>query len=393
MTKLAGRMDGVSGSAIRELFKLSSDPGIIAFGGGNPARESFPIQTIQNILDKALKENGASLLQYGITEGYIPLRKAVIEHLLEPKGLSAGLENVLIVSGSMQSLDLITKIYVDPGDTILVESPTFLGALQAFRSYQGNLVPVPMDEDGVIISELERLMKELHPKLFYCIPTFQNPTGRTLKAERREKIAQLAEKYDCMVIEDDPYGELRYEGEVQPPIKSFDKSDHVILLLSFSKIIAPGIRVGALIGPSDIVRKLTISKQSADTHTSNVTQVIAAEFLAQGLLPGHIKSIIPIYSVRLQAMLNAIEKYFPKTCRYTVPEGGLFVWGEMEKGVKMLPIFERAVKEEKVAFVPGEHFFTDCSMGENTFRLNFSSETPERIEEGIKRLGKILKEA
>lgn len=391
MTAFAKRMDGVTGSAIRELFKLLGDPEIISFGGGNPARESFPVDTVRNITNEIIEKNGPVVLQYGATEGYMPLRTAIIEHLLAPKGLKAEIDETLILSGSMQGLDLISKIYLDPGDAILVEAPTFLGALQTFATYQANTIPVPMDDDGMIMDELESLIKKHHPKFLYCIPTFQNPTGKTLPTDRRMRIAELASKYDMMVIEDDPYCDLRYRGEALPPIKTFDKDDHVILLNSFSKIISPGIRVGCAYGQKDIIRKLTVAKQSADTHTSNLTQAIAAEFLLRGLLPGHLKSILPMYAERMNAMLDAMDKFFPEECTYTRPEGGLFIWCELKKGVEVVPLFKRAVQEEKVAFVPGEHFFSDPNMGKNTLRLNFSAEQPENIVRGIERLSKILK--
>lgn len=391
MTAFAKRMDGVSGSAIRELFKLLGDPEIISFGGGNPARESFPVQTIKEITNEIIERDGTVVLQYGATEGYMPLRTAILEHMLPPKGLKGNLDELLILSGSMQGLDLISKVYLDPGDTILVEAPTFLGALQVFATFQANTVPVPMDDQGIIIDELEELIKKHHPKFLYCIPTFQNPTGKTLPTDRRKRVAELASKYDMMVIEDDPYCDLRYHGEALPSIKSFDTDGHVLLLNSFSKIISPGIRVGSVFGQKDIIRKLTVAKQGADTHTSNLTQAIAAEFLSRGLLPGHLKSILPMYAERMNAMLSAMDEFFPKDCKYTRPEGGLFIWCDLKEGVEVVPLFKRAVEEKKVAFVPGEHFFAVPGMGKNTLRLNFSAEQPDNIRLGIERLADVLK--
>jgi len=394
MTAFANRMDGVTGSAIRELFKLMGDPEIISFGGGNPAKESFPVETVERITADVLKKNGVNILQYGGTEGYLPLREAYLTHMAAPRGLGGSVDEVLITTGSMQGLDLACKIFLNPGDTMLVEAPTFLGALQAFTIYQANKVPVPMDDEGVIIDALEELMRTKKPKLFYCIPTFQNPTGRTLGLERRKKIAELAEKYDVMVLEDDPYCDLRYSGDPLPPIKTFDKSGHVILLSSFSKILSPGMRLGVAHGTPEIIRKMTICKQCTDTHTTLLTQAVAAQFLNEGLLPGHLKSILPGYAEKLNTMLDAMDEFFPQGVKYQKPDGGLFVWGELPEGADVLPLLKRATSEPeyKVAYIPGEHFFVDGS-GKNTFRLNFSSETVERLRIGMERLGKLFKES
>lgn len=391
MTQFAKRMEGITGSAIREIFKLLADPNIISFGGGNPARESFPVEDIKQIINEALDNNGASLLQYGTTEGYTPLRQMFLNHIVYPKSLKGEIDNVLIITGSSQGIELVSKVYIDPGDTVLVESPSFLGALQTFNTYQAKLVPVPMDDEGVETEALEKLMNAHRPKLFYCIPTFQNPTGKSLGIERRREIARLAQKYDVMVIEDDPYCDLRYNGAPVPNIKTFDESGHVILLNSFSKIISPGIRVGTVLAEKDIIRKLVIAKQGMDTHTSTLTQAVVEGFLRKGLLPGHLRSILPGYSKRLELMLDCIEQYFPEECRCTKPEGGLFVWGELPKGVFTLPLLKSAISELKVAYIPGEHFYCEPRMGENTFRLNFSSEPPERIADGMKRLGGLFK--
>lgn len=391
MTNFASRMDGVSGSVIREIFKMMADPEMISFGGGNPAKESFPIDVVERISHEVLEQNGAGILQYGTTEGYAPLRESYLEYIAGPKGVKAGVENVLTLSGSMQGLDLTTKVFIDPGDVVLVEAPTFLGALQAFNTYQARCIPVGMDDEGVDLNELEDKIKQYHPKMFYVIPTFQNPTGKTLGIERRHAIAQLAEKYDFIVIEDDPYCDLRYRGTPVAPIKTFDKSGNVVLLNSFSKILSPGLRVGAAVAAPEIIRKMTVAKQSSDTHTSNLTQAIADAFLRRGLLSGHLASILPIYTERLNAMLEGLERFFPDTFRYTRPEGGLFVWGETAGKQDMPAILKRSTQELKVAFVPGQFFFVDpATMGQNTMRLNFSSATPERILVGLERLGNLI---
>lgn len=393
MTQYAKRMDGVSGSVIREILKLMGDPEIISFGGGNPAKESFPIDIVESVAHEVLEQNGAGILQYGTTEGYTPLRESYLKYIAHPKGIQADPENVLTLTGSMQGLDLITKVFVDPGDAVLVESPTFLGALQAFNTYQAQCVPVGMDDEGVDLNELEEKIKKHHPKLFYVIPTFQNPTGKTLGVERRRAIAELATKYDFIVIEDDPYCDLRYRGTPVPPIKTFDKSGNVILLNSFSKILSPGLRVGTVVSTPEITRKLTVAKQSSDTHTSNLTQAIADAFLRRGLLPGHLANILPIYSARLDALLEGLDTFFPSSFRHTSPEGGLFVWGELPGKPDMPAILKRATQELKVAFIPGQYFYVDpSSMGLNTMRLNFSSATPDRIMIGLERLGKLVAE-
>ncbi len=391
MTNFAKRMDGVSGSVIREIFKMMGDPEMISFGGGNPAKESFPIDVVERIAHEVLEHNGAGILQYGATEGFSPLRESFLKYIAGPKGVEAAIENVLTLSGSMQGLDLVTKVFVDPGDAVLVESPTFLGALQAFNTYQAKCVPVSMDDEGVDINELEEKIRKYRPKLFYVIPTFQNPTGKTLGVERRKAIAALAEKYDFIVIEDDPYCDLRYRGEPMPPIKIFDRAGQVILLNSFSKILSPGLRVGAAVAAPEIIRKMTVAKQSSDTHTSNLTQAIADAFLRNQLLPGHLAHILPIYTERLNAMLEGLDRFFPTSCRFTRPEGGLFVWGEVD-GIRDMPaILKTATQELKVAFVPGQFFFVDpATMGQNTMRLNFSSATPEKILIGLERLGGLL---
>jgi len=394
MTKFAARMDGVSGSVIREILKMMGDPEVISFGGGNPAKESFPIDTVEQIAHEVLEKNGAGILQYGTTEGYAPLRASYLEHVARPKGVVAGEENVLTLTGSMQGVDLVTKVFVDPGDAVLVESPTFLGSLQAFNTYQAHCVPVEMDAEGVDLNDLEAKVRAHHPKLFYVIPTFQNPTGKTLGEERRRAVAEMASKYDFVVVEDDPYCDLRYSGTPVPPIKTFDRTGNVVLLNSFSKILSPGLRVGTALAAPGIIRKMTIAKQSSDTHTSNLTQAIADSFLRRGLLPAHLAGIIPMYTERLNALLAGLDAFFPENFTHTVPEGGLFVWGEVGAPVDMQRLLRRATEECKVAFIPGQHFYVDTErMGLNTMRLNFSSATPERITAGIERLGKLLKES
>lgn len=388
---IAERMQGVNGSAIRELFKLLGDPEIISFGGGNPAKECFPKEDIEKITAELLRDKSDVLLQYGATEGYLPLRKAYIEKILPDLGLTAELENVLALTGSMQGLDLICKVVVNPGDVVLVEEPSFLGALQTFNIAQAKLVPVPLHTDGIHVDELEALVREYRPVMFYTIPTFQNPTSWVSGIEARKAIARLAAEYDMIVIEDDPYASLRFSGEKLPTIKSFDTSGNVILMSSFSKTISPGMRVALCCGNAELIRKMTIAKQSADTHSPNLNQAIIAEYLSRDLLPEHIAEISKVYAHSASVMVEAMEEYFPDWVEYEKPIGGLFIWCTLPEGWDASELFKKAVAR-KVAFVPGVSFFTTSGKGNNTFRLNFSAEPEERIRKGIRTLGDLLKE-
>ena len=388
---IAERMQGVNGSAIRELFKLLGDPEIISFGGGNPAKECFPKEDIEKITAELLRDKSDVLLQYGATEGYLPLRKAYIEKILPDLGLTAELENVLALTGSMQGLDLICKVVVNPGDVVLVEEPSFLGALQTFNIAQAKLVPVPLHTDGIHVDELEALVREYRPVMFYTIPTFHTPTSWVSGIEARKAIARLAAEYDMIVIEDDPYASLRFSGEKLPTIKSFDTSGNVILMSSFSKTISPGMRVALCCGNAELIRKMTIAKQSADTHSPNLNQAIIAEYLNRDLLPEHIAEISKVYAHSASVMVEAMEEYFPDWVEYEKPIGGLFIWCTLPEGWDASELFKKAVAR-KVAFVPGISFFTTPGKGNNTFRLNFSAEPEERIRRGIRTLGDLLKE-
>lgn len=389
--QIANRMQGVSGSAIRELFKLLGDPSIISFGGGNPAKECFPKEQIQQITDELLSNEADVLLQYGATEGYMPLRRAYLEHILPENGLHGELDNVLALTGSMQGLDLLCKAVVNPGDVVLVEEPSFLGALQTFNVAQAKLVPVPLHPDGLHVDELEQIIKEYRPVMFYTIPTFQNPTSWISSVAARKRIAELAAEYNMLVIEDDPYASLRFSGEKLPTIKSFDTSDNVIVLTSFSKTISPGLRVALCFGNKDLIRKMTIAKQGSDTHSPNLNQAIVAGFINRGYMPEHIRRISAVYAKSANIMTEAMAEHFPEWVQYEKPVGGLFIWCTLPEGMNADEIFKRAV-EKKVAFVPGAPFYTTPGKGQNTFRLNFSTEPAERIKEGIKRLGELLKE-
>ena len=384
----AHRFDGVSGSAIREIFKMIAKPGMISFAGGNPALSALPDETVARIAREVLEQDGKRILQYGATEGYPPFLESLMAYVQAQLGCD--IPAVLPVTGSTQAMDLLCKALINPGDVILVENPSFLGNLQCMHLYEEQLVPVESDDHGLIPEKVEEAMRRHHPKMLYVIPTFQNPTGKTLALERRRPIAELAAKYGVVVAEDDPYRDLRYAGEALPSIKSFDREGWVVFLGSFSKIISPGLRVGFMAGDARILRKCTIGKQSSDVHTANLNQAIVDQFLRQNLLPAHIASICDSYREQLDAMLDELRA-FPEGTRYTRPEGGLFVWVELPSGIDAKELLEQAVARH-VAYVPGTHFYCDGGH-ENTLRLNFSNSTIPQIHEGMAILRELIEQA
>ena len=384
----AHRFDGVSGSAIREIFKMIAKPGMISFAGGNPALSALPDETVARIAREVLEQDGKRILQYGATEGYPPFLESLMAYVQAQLGCD--IPAVLPVTGSTQAMDLLCKALINPGDVILVENPSFLGNLQCMHLYEAQLVPVESDEHGLIPEKVEEAMRRHHPKMLYVIPTFQNPTGKTLALERRRPIAELAAKYGVVVAEDDPYRDLRYAGKALPSIKSFDREGWVVFLGSFSKIISPGLRVGFMAGDARILRKCTIGKQSSDVHTANLNQAIVDQFLRQNLLPAHIASICGSYREQLGAMLEELRA-FPEGTRYTRPEGGLFVWVELPSGIDAKKLLEQAVARH-VAYVPGTHFYCDGGH-ENTLRLNFSNSTIPQIHEGMAILRDLIEQA
>jgi len=373
-------MRDISGSAIRAIFKVLGRPGIISFAGGNPSGDALPHEACAELSREALLRDGKRILQYGATEGYPPFLESLLSYLKESYRFPVEKPNLLPLSGSTQGVDLLCKAFTDPGDTVLVESPTFLGNMQTLRIYQQKLVPVESDEHGVMLDALENAVKRTHPKLLYIIPTFQNPTGCTLAAERREPIAKMAEKYGFLVMEDDPYRDLRYAGEPLPSIKSYDSSDHVVYMGSFSKIISPGMRVGYMVAHEEIIAKCAIGKQGSDLHTANLTQAVVDGYLRKGLLKPHIQEIIPAYRDKLNAMLAELST-FPEGVTYTRPEGGLFIFVTMPEGFNAGAAFKEAV-ERGVAYVPGTSFYPEGGH-ENTLRLNFSNSTLEQIHDGM----------
>ena len=383
----ANRLNGLSGNAIREIFKLLAKDSIISFAGGMPAGNTFPSEELARLSHDILLTNGAKVLQYGETEGWLPLKESALDYL-HTLGIEAQSDELLIITGGQQGIDLLCKAFINPGDTILVENPTFLGAMHTMRTYEANIIPVDMEDDGVDLEQLELKLKKYAPKLLYLIPTFQNPTGKTLSLQKRKIIPALAAKYNCVVIEDDPYRALRYRGEELPFLKQFDADNNVIYVASFSKVISPGMRVGVAAGNRDIIRKMAIGKQAADVHTPILTQALVDAYLREGLLDVHIKVCIADYTIKKNAMQQAIWDSFPQGVKVTDPDGGLFIWAELPEHIHTLPLLERAV-EKNVAFIPGEHFFADGS-GKNTMRLNFSNASVEKIHQGIRALASIL---
>ena len=385
--RFASRFEGISGSAIREIFKLLAVPGMISFAGGNPSPESLPGETCGKIAEELLREKGRVLLQYGATEGYAPLKESLVDYIRESFGVECPKENILPTTGSTQGMDLLCKALIDPGDAVIIEDPTFLGNMQCLRLYQARLVPVKSDEEGMDTDALEEAIRREHPRMIYVIPTFQNPTGRTLSLPRRKRVAELAEKYGVVVAEDDPYRDLRYAGEALPSIKSFDRAGMVALLGSFSKVISPGLRVGFMAADPVILRKCVIGKQSSDVHTALLNQAIVDRYLRDGLLKPHVKEICDMYRRQLNAMMDCL-KTLSGVEEYTRPEGGLFVFARLREGMNAAELLLRCV-ERKAAYVPGTHFYANGGH-ENTFRLNFSMSTVDEIRRGMAVLDEVF---
>ena len=385
----AERMKGITGSAIREIFHLLAKPGMISFAGGNPADAALETDVAARLAVKALETYGTSLIQYGATEGFAPLKESAARYFRETAGVPATADTLLPVQGSSQAFDLVLKALINPGDVVLVESPTFLGALQAIRTYGARIEPIPTDDGGVIVDALEEQIKKHHPKMMYIIPTFQNPTGVTLAADRRKPLAELAAKYGVLLCEDDPYRDLRYTGEALPSIASYDTEGWVAYMGSFSKIIAPGLRVGAIVANKTLMRKLVIGKQSADVHSPMLNQAIVDGYIRENILMPHIRRILDDYRRQMNAMLDGF-KYFPEGTVHTLPEGGLFVWAKLPGGMDALKLFPAAV-EKNVAYVPGTHFYPDLGHTD-TLRLNFSKCTVEEINRGMEILGGVFTE-
>ena len=396
--RYAHRTQKMGSSVIRELLKFTEQPDIISFAGGLPAPEVFPLKEFQEACNIVLAEHGAQALQYSTTEGYYPLREMIARHTSRYM-VEVCPENILITSGSQQALDFVGRLFLNRGDYIVVESPTYLGALQAWNAYGAQYIPVRMDEYGMVVDELEAALR-VGPKFIYVLPNFQNPSGVTLNLERRKKLIEIADRYGVPIIEDDPYGQLRYEGEHIPSLVSLDSeyrgknggtySGNVIYLSTFSKLLAPGLRLAWVIAPEQVIRKLVMAKQAADLHTSSFNQYVAYEVAKDGFLDEHVKEIRSVYKERRDVMLEMMDEMFPPEVHWTRPQGGMFLWGVLPEHMDAAEVLKIAIAR-KVAFVPGAAFHTTCG-GENTMRLNFSYSCPDTIREGITRLGTTLKE-
>jgi 2-aminoadipate transaminase len=386
-------------STIRELLKISEEPEMISFAGGLPAAEVFPVQRFQEACQKVLATHAGSALQYGATEGYEPLREMIARHMAR-YAILAKVENVLITSGSQQALDLIGKLLINSGDRVLVEAPTYLGALQAFNGYGAQYLSVPIDHDGLCTELLEPSLR-LGPKFMYILPNFQNPAGVTLSEQRRHQLILLADKYGIPIVEDDPYGQLRYEGEHIAPLVVLDRENvrrdngfsigNVIYLSTFSKTLAPGLRLGWIVAPPKIISKLVQLKQGADLHTSTFIQCVAFEVAREGFLDQHVKLVRGVYRERRDVMLQALKEFFPPEVTWTHPQGGLFLWVTLPEGMDSQSLFRSALAEN-VAFVPGDSFYAGNGPEScRHLRLNFSHPNPEQIHEGIRRLSVAVK--
>ncbi len=401
-TRYAQRTQRMGRSIIRELLKLTEKPDIISFAGGLPAPELLPIEKTQDCACRVLAEHGVRALQYGPTEGFGPLREFIADWMSR-YGVTPKASNVFITTGSQQALDLIGKALINPGDRVLVEEPTYLGALQAWNAYQAEYTSVPSDNDGLCTDQLEAALR-VGPKFMYVLPNFQNPGGTTLSLNRRFDLIRLSNRYGIPIIEDDPYGALRYEGEHLPPLVALDADfqsesgqdghgymeGNVIYLGTFSKTLAPGLRVGWVCAPEDVIDHLVQGKQGADLQSSSFDQMLAYEMVKDGFMDDHIRVICKVYGERRDAMLDALARHFPEGCSWTHPQGGLFLWARVPEWIDTAELMQEAVAA-KVAYVPGFPFYAEPSRGRNTMRLNFSNAQPAQIEEGIRRLGALLK--
>jgi len=388
----ASRMASLKPSAIREILKTTEAPEVISFAGGLPAPELFPTQTLSDAAQAVLAQDGPGALQYGVTEGYLPLREWVASHVQETVGLRLSPAQILITQGSQQGLDLLAKVMLDPGDTVLVENPAYLGALQAFQSYQAKIVGIPADQDGLRVDLLEATLTQstVRPKFLYLIPNYQNPTGTSLSLDRRLQVAALARRHNLLVVEDDPYGRLRFSGEAAPALGASEERGEWVYLGTVSKILAPGLRVAWLAtSVPALYERLVTAKQACDLHTGTLAQRIVAHVVRQGdWLDRHVAQLIAVYRQRRDVMLSSLQTHLPAGARWTRPDGGLFLWVELDRRVDTLDLLRQAAPH-KVAFVPGAPFWVG-SAPTNTLRLNFSNATESRINEGIARLGQLV---
>lgn len=384
----ADRISDVPKSFIREILKVTLDASVISFAGGLPNRNLFPVGPLQQATEKVFVNDGMDALQYASSEGFAPLREFIARHYAEKEQLKVNPEHIIITTGSQQGLDLLGKVFINGGDDLIIEEPGYLGAIQAFSIYQPTFHPVAVDDHGMDLDRLEETLKKAAPKMMYMVPNFQNPAGISYDENNRQEIARLIKETDCILIQDDPYGELRFSGT---PKTNFYKllPEQTILLGSFSKTVAPALRIGWMVVPPALIDKIITAKQAADLHTNTLAQRIIYQFVTDNDLDGHIATIIDAYGTQKEAMKNCMTKYFPAEVRTTDPEGGMFLWATLPKGASSLKLFDLAV-QEKVVFVPGTPFYLNRA-DVNTLRINFSCSDPETIDVGIKRLGNAMK--
>ena len=387
------KVSHLQASAIREILKFTSDPEVISFAAGNPAPEAFPVQDVQRIAKELFEQEPIAVLQYGITEGYTPLRDTMKARMQAAGNFKPETEDLIITSGAQQVMELACKSLCNAGDTLIAEAPSFIGSLNAFKSYNVNLVGVPLDDDGMDPQKLEDTLKaNPNTKLIYLIPNFQNPTGKTTTLARRKELYALAQKYDVIIIEDNPYGDLRFAGEDVPSIKSMDTDGRVIYAGSFSKVLAPGIRVGYGIAPKEIIQKMVVCKQVSDVQTNNFGQMLAYRFMQEVDFDKHLAMLRGIYKQKAERMMRGMEENFSKAIEFTRPQGGLFLWCTLPDGSDMMGFCKRAVAENKVALVPGSAFMISENDVTYSFRMNYSTPTDAAIDKGTEVLGTLTKQ-
>ena len=389
--KFAKRMERMQASEIRELLKLTAQPDIISFAGGLPAPELFPVEEIAKVSHDLVEKEGRALLQYATTEGRPTLRAKIAKRMKDKYHTEVNPDDILITTGSQQCLDFAGKLFLDPGDVVLCESPSYLGALNAFNAYEPNFVEVPTDDGGLIPEELDKILETTpNCKFIYVIPDFQNPTGRTWSMERRKAFMEVVNKHNLPVLEDNPYGELRYEGEILPSLKSLDTKGLVMFLGTFSKIFCPGLRLGWVAAEHSVVEEFVKIKQSADLHTSNFDQGVADAYMEAYDLDAHVEEIKALYRKRRDLIVKTMEEEFPAGVEFTRPQGGLFLWVTLPEGVSAKTVFHKCI-EMKVAAVIGDAFYPNDKT-DRSLRVNYSNMTEDRIVEGVKRMAKAIKE-
>lgn len=386
---LSQRTRNMRSNAIREILKVVSQPGMISLAGGIPAPQSFPLEELYRINEVVLDRYGASALQYDFTEGFLPFRKALVDYLAA-KDIHAHAEEIMVFNGSQSVLDMLGKILISPGDIVALESPSYLGAITAFNAYEPNYVSIETDDDGIVPEALADLLENHAVKFIYLVTTFQNPTGRTLGVERRRQVAEIVKQYDALVIEDDPYSDLRYRGLAVPPFYTF-APENTVYVSTVSKVFAPGLRLGFCLSPDLIRQWLRIAKQAADLHTNTYAQALATEYISGGYLERQLPKIIDLYRPRQEAMLAALDQYFPNSYRWTKPDGGMFIWIEGPDGIDAENLYWQAV-ERNVAFVPGKYFYLNADEGLATMRLNFTMSDEDTIHRAIEILGDVARD-